>query len=87
MTSSYVCPNAGGRALPASMSQRALRGHVTAVEQSGPDRLAGMFPCPLEDLPEYISVVLLSEAGDNDRLRQLASQTRALRVRCSDWVG
>ena len=43
------------------MSQRALRGHVTAVEQSGPDRLAGMFPCPLEDLPEYISVVLLSK--------------------------
>lgn len=69
--------------MPASMSQRSLRGHVTAVEQSGPDRLAGLFPCPLEEIPEYISVVLLSEAGDDHRLRQLASQTRALKVRVS----
>jgi hypothetical protein len=51
------------------------------VEQSGPDRLAGMFPCPVEDIPEYISVVLLDEAGDDARLRLLASQARALRVR------
>lgn len=72
--------------MPASQRQRALKGNVTAVQQSGPDKLAGIFPCPLEELPDIISVVLLGAAENEDQVRALASRARALQVSIASCV-
>lgn len=67
--------------MPSALRQRAVVGNVTAIEQSGPEELQKMFPCPLEDLPQFISVVLLCAAEDEDHLKAMISRARALRVR------
>lgn len=72
--------------MPASQRQRALQGNVTAVQQSGPDKLAGIFPCPLEELPDIISVVLLGAAENENQVRALASKARALQVSIASCV-
>lgn len=67
--------------MPSALRQRAIIGNVTAMEQSGPEKLEKMFPCPLEDLPQIISVVLLCAAENEDHLKAMVARARALRVR------
>lgn len=48
-----------------------------------------MLPCPLEELPDMISVVLLNAVQSDDEMRALARRARAVQVSDSAfrWVG
>ena len=43
-----------------ALQQRGLRGHVVGAEQAGPEQWAGMFPCPVSALPEFITGVFVA---------------------------
>lgn len=62
--------------------QRGLTGHVTAVEQPGPEEWQGVFPCPLDDIPEFVTVALLGAAESDDHVRSQLARARSLKV----WI-
>lgn len=73
----------GGRSqtFPNSTYQTAMRGHVLAFPNPPMDTLAGMFPMPLEDVPEHFMVVFLAPAANQDDVVKMARRSKALQVR------
>ena len=57
---------------------RIMQGHMVAIPGPPPAALAGAFPCPLDEVPKTISVVMLRAAANPAHAKQLADGMKAL---------
>lgn len=58
-----------------------LRGHVICVPASTPGRIARLFPCPLSDVPDLITVVLLGPISSRKQAQELCKKIPFMQVR------
>lgn len=75
----YVCKVGYGRS--ADLLTKCSRGHVIAFPNAPAEAWHSTFPCPLEDVPKAIQVILLTVAKDRTDLIKKARKQKATFVR------
>lgn len=59
---------------------KAIRGHVVAMPANMPHKLAALFPCPLEHIPEFFQVVFLGPVSNANEAQEKLQHCPILQV-------
>lgn len=81
----FVCRNATDWR-PDDARTLCVRGHAVAFPNPPSERMAELFPCPLDQIPDSIAVVFLMRARSREEAEQIAMHTPAIKVRTSRHI-